>query len=469
MRHLPKLKWEIDPSTQCPCGSGLPHRKCCRPNAPLIEKSQEFFAAGDHASAERAARAELTRYIGWVLQHTLGVLQPPPGPLAQIIEIDVDALDELAERLAIALEAQGKREGIIQTFEHLAATVPLPGIDERMAFLSCVWLFGPLGQPALAEKILTKWPSHVNIKDVYLLQMYLEMRSASLSPAERIKVIDRILAGSKSVVETLHYSIAKAMLTALTGEIEEAKRILQHTMVAYFPAVAEQASNGGYRPNWTCSQALELQGDLTHDKASYERGSAFLRRIPLAELTPKGQAEVLYHTGRMHLRTGDSAKAIACFSDALARDSKVLPLIYRLEAFCRTGDLEKAKNDLQTLRGTHVPPEYKLEFLRSASAYAVSAHDVEMAKSLAKELKELDLGIMHFLSQRDQLRAALFEFIEEQRSKIDDKVKRPKLLAILQKIQDLAEFFELKPNICGLGLNLNRALERKHKDGTHKP
>jgi len=101
MQQLPKPRWEIDPGSKCPCGSALPYRKFCRPNTALIERSQEFFDKEDYPSAEPAARAELSRYIGWVFQHTLPFLRHPAGSPVELVRIDTDALEESAERLVI--------------------------------------------------------------------------------------------------------------------------------------------------------------------------------------------------------------------------------------------------------------------------------------------------------------------------------------------------------------------------------
>jgi hypothetical protein len=260
MQHPPKPRWEIDPGSKCPCGSGLPYRRCCRPNAALIEKSQEFFDRNDYASAERATRAELTRYIGWVFQHTIPLLRLPNGPSIEIVRIDIDALEEAVERLAIALERQGKKEGILHTFEHLTATVKLPGLDQRMAFLACLWAERPLNQPQLARKILANWPSYANIQDGYLLQIYFDLRADELSPVERIGLIDRILERTQSSIERLHYATLKAMLTVVTGEEEQAIKMHDQTMGALFPTVADAATNGEFMAIWTCARALELRG-----------------------------------------------------------------------------------------------------------------------------------------------------------------------------------------------------------------
>src|ERR1039458_7178319 len=145
--HFPKLKWEIDPSTKCPCGSGLQYRKCCRENAKLLGKAREFLKKNDYASVERAWRAELTRYIGLVFRHTLFFMKHPAGVPLELIRVDINALEEGVEQIAWALDKQGKREGILHILDNFVATASLPGLKERMAYLKCVWLINCFKEP----------------------------------------------------------------------------------------------------------------------------------------------------------------------------------------------------------------------------------------------------------------------------------------------------------------------------------
>jgi tetratricopeptide (TPR) repeat protein len=196
---------------------------------------------------------------------------------------------------------------------------------------------------------------------------------------------------------------------------------------------------------------LNSEAFFHQDKTAYERGLAFLARIDPTILNPKGKTDLTYYQGRLNLLTGNAAKAAECYTEALQLGAEVLPLIYRLEALVRTGDLENAKADLEALRSMDIPSGSRLEFLRSAADYAVSVQDLQMVRALAHELKAFDPGMMHFRSQRDSLRAALLEFIDDERSKGDAKIKLPRYQAILTKIRALSEYLELKPNFCGLG------------------
>jgi hypothetical protein len=124
-------------------------------------------------------------------------------------------------------------------------------------------------------------------------------------------------------------------------------------------------------------------------------------------------------------------------------------------------ELEKPKHDLVTLRKTSIPEGYRLEFLRSAAGLAVKTGDADEARNLVKELKSLDLDILNFRVQRDELCVELLEFAAEQILKKTTAARRQ---TIWERIQNLSEFFELKPNFCGLGLNLNKLFDRRKSD-----
>jgi len=459
--HFQKLKWEINPSSKCPCGSGLQFRKCCRGNEGLIEKAREFLKKKEYPLAERAWRATLTRYIGWVFRHTLILLKHPAGAALELIPIDVNALEDIAEQIAWALIKQGKREGILHTFEHIAVTVRLPGLKERMAYLKCLWLVQHFNDDHSASQILTEWPSYENIHDVKLLQIYFELRVNSLSLIKRLEVIQKIIERATAPVEKLHYSIAKTMVMLLLGDIDDAKKLHTAALNDFLPAAADAAKAGDYYSSSICAGALEMQGTLNGDKIAFERALSFLEKVNQSKLTAEGAGNLLYAQGRLNWLRGDSSRAIECFTESYTKHPTVLALIYRLDEFVRMNDLGKAKQDLIALKKASIPEEYRLEFLRSSAGLAIKAGDADEARNLVKELKSLDLDILNFRVQRDELCFELLEFVDEQTKKNTTVARRQ---SIWEKIQRLFEFLELKPNFCGLGFNLNRLFERNDKD-----
>jgi hypothetical protein len=377
------------------------------------------------------------------------------------VKIDINALEEGAEQIAWVLDKQGKREGILHTFNYLATTVPLPGLKERMAYLKCVWLLNIFNEPEQAARVLADWPTHEKIQDFRLLQVWFEVHSDSLSPIKRIEVVDRITEMTESPVEKLHYATAKTMLTALIGETSEAKRIHAEALNAFLSPTADAANVGDYYSSSMCAGAMEVQGMLTNDLLAFERALNFLEKVPASKLNNFGKANLHYQKGRLNWLRGEPAQSIKYFSESYKNNPEVLPLIYRLDAYVRVDELAKAKDDLTTIRGMDIPEDYKLEFLRSAAALAVKACDVDGARSLVKELKALKLEILNFSGQRDKLCVDLLEFVDEQLQK---KPSAAKSQSILERIQNAAAYFELKPNFCGFGLNLNKWFERKEKN-----
>lgn len=427
----------------------------------MIETAHEFLKKNDYPSAEQAWRATLTRYIGWVFRHTLILLKHSGGAALELITIDVNALEEIAEHLAWALIKQGKREGILHTFDHIAATVPLPGLKERMAYLKCLWLVHHLNDHESASQILTEWSSFEKIQDVKLLQIYFELRADSLSLIKRLEVIQEIIERSTTPVEKLHYSIAKTMVMVLLGDNDGAKKLHTAALNDFLPAAADAAKKGDYYSSSMCAEALEMQGTLNKDKIAFERALSFLERVNQSKLTAEGAGNLLYAQGRLNWLKGDSPRAIECFTESYNKHPRVLPLIYRLDEYVRMNDLERAEQDLIALKKASVPEIYRLEFLRSAAGLAIKAGDADEARNIVKELKSLDLAILNFRVQRDELCFELLEFVDEQTKKKTTVARRQ---TIWKKIQKLFEFLELKPNFCGVGFNLNRLFERNEKD-----
>lgn len=98
----------------------------------MIEKAFDLLNKKDYYAAEQAWRATLTRYIGWVFRHTLIRLNDTSGFVLELVKIDVNSLEEIVDRLTWVLFKEGKSENVIHTIDHVATTVTLPGLRERM-------------------------------------------------------------------------------------------------------------------------------------------------------------------------------------------------------------------------------------------------------------------------------------------------------------------------------------------------
>ncbi|MGA2556275.1 MAG: hypothetical protein ABSG04_08375 [Verrucomicrobiota bacterium] len=358
----------------------------------------------------------------------------------------------MAEILARSLEKQGKREKIIPVFDAVSQ-IPLPGLMERMTFLKCLWLAHALGNPKQAHEILSRWQSYEEIEDAHLLQLFLDLRGSSFSLLQRIAITNKIIKRSDSPLDKLQYSNLKTMLTIMLGEIDEAKEIHESALNTFFQAAAEATDTGdAIFAALQCAAALELQGILSGDKMNFERALTFLDKIAFDNLLPLGVARVLYEKGRLNWLKRDFARAAEYFSQSLKYDPQILPIIYRMDSWAQLDDFERARADLSAVRRHGIEKDYALEFLRGAATLAVRSGDVESARSVTEELKELQLDIQYFQIQRDELCIDLLEF-----------ASAPKKAGAWNRICGLSNYLHLKPNIFGLGLNINKFFERKHK------
>jgi tetratricopeptide (TPR) repeat protein len=399
--------------------------------------------------------------VGFVVTQTIVMLSRTGTPPAELVKIDIGALAEIVDHLAWALEKQGKTEAILHTFEHLIRTVPLPGLEERLAYLKCIWLRHKLNKPEEADKIIAQWPSYKEIQDICLLQMYFEIHAPSLSRSECLEILTWIIGRSESPTEKLYYSHSKATFLVMIGDEEEARRFHQRAMGQLLNATAAEAEKGESFACEVCARVLEFQWFYEKDEAAFQRSLSFYNRIDVGQFVPKGASIILYEKGSLLLLKGEVEQAIKCFTEALERHPGVLPRMYRMEAYSRAKKLKEARQDYDVLSTSAIPEDYLLEFCSCAAILANQAGDLELARLLLARAKSLKLRVMYFSHQRDQLCIELMEFIGKGRSEPRKATVQGKITSILEKIRRMSDYFELKPNIAGVGLNLNRVLRPK--------
>lgn len=459
LNSLPKPSWIQNSQELCPCGSGQKYRQCCKRNLTIKDKGSEFFWKQDFAMAELAFRASLTQYSGFILSHTIYLLNSGI-PCAELIEVDINAIEEVADLLAWALFKQAKTYSILPLFEHVKKLLPLPGMKERMIYLECLWLASGMKREEEACKRLARFRDFREIHDLRLLQVYLQL--TEMSPIDELALLERILEKVQKPAERVQYGTLKAMIMEICGDTEVAFRFHEEILSKTLGDI----EGDDIYSSCTLARAHLFRWRHTRDPSDLNKALECMNGIELAELNEEGKVCVLQETGRLHLLATDYTRAIDCFTRGsdigLANNIKegILSLIYRIEAYVKIGELVKAHADYELLEGLNIPQSYQLECLTCAGVLAVERHDKKVAKIILEKAKRLELAWPHFSKQRSELCVRLLEYIAS-----DDDTHgqdQPNMLfRILGSIRSMSEFLELKPNFMGIGLNFNKMLETK--------
>ena len=137
--------WLLDSGVTCPCGSRKAYRDCCgsviaRHRDTLNKDALQCLNDEDLTQAESLYRAELVQYLSWIHAHTLPFAEANIPVIHQIVQVDMEALTELADAVAHCLYGLGKARDIPSFLDHVESVVPLKGFEKHAAYLRALWL-----------------------------------------------------------------------------------------------------------------------------------------------------------------------------------------------------------------------------------------------------------------------------------------------------------------------------------------
>lgn len=447
--------WFTDDSVVCPCGSGDSFRVCCK--ASLAEPSQIGAPVNDDevVLGIRRWRAELSRYVSWVHSHTIPITQRASGgPINLIARTDIDALDTIIERLIWFLDKGGQQTAVVPLLDHIASSVPLPGLGDRILAIKAVWVDAKLGNADHAREML-KDVDPTTTTDGPLLRAFLGTMEAK-SHLSRLELLARIIETSNEPVIRLQYGSLLALELWMMGENEKARRTIDDAIASGVPN--NNTELDVYHAHWI-ARAHSFRWRIAEDPQDAIRAHAYYDRIPTEELNSLGKAALHAEIGMLHIDTGEYAKAAEYYARAYEDDPNIATCIHLSEACLKSGQTERANDLLATLDADTLPHECKLEYWDVSGLVAIAAGDRAQLDAVLLALRSLQLEPQYFASVRDRLCLELNEAFDKQEPAADTPQHRGArgLLAVLRLIGQNVEF---KPNVFGIGVDLNKLIER---------
>lgn len=449
-------EFQLDDKSACPCGSGNSYSECCKPWMDgSLSDAARLLKAGDFASAERQYRAEFVRYLGLVHEHTVPMRQVSPDAAAQIVQIDLDALQECADAIANCLWEEGRQVEILPLFDHLSTTVPLPEYKERVIYLRAAWLYIRFGQRDRAKAELERMGDILATTHSETIELWLDVFDQEPSIAQAIKMCDRILSISDDPARWLQYGAMKSLYLELLGENEAARDAVQEA-ISRFEATPDSTLD--LIGKLMCGRAYFMRWRLGQSEADFRAALRWIEQVPKAEFKPEGRASLLYEIADWHARHGDFRKAIDLLQESLEVAQFDPALIHLAEAYLEDGENDKARAALGRLSFDSIEPGLRLEFLGAEAALALATGDVDIARRVVDRLADLKLRDLYFQRTRDQLRLQVHEFLAS------PKAVRGRENRALQLLRRMLRCVELKPNFMGIGFDLNRLIGSAAKD-----
>lgn len=451
----PPAPWITDESLPCPCGSGRSFAACCKPNIPEEPKIVNDFSEDDPVIAERAWRGALTKYLGYVFQNTLPMLKAghPFGGMA--VPIDVEAVEDTVERVVMCMRAQGPSRAAeaVGFFDHIAQSVPLPGLASRILTMKAVWLDSILDDPEGAKSLLAD-VDPMKATDVHLLEAYVDI--VGPSPAQAVQIADRAWKLATKSVDRLFNATSKAFDLILLGDIAGASKTMADALAQNKPPGIGATDR---REKYVIARAFSIKWKVDQQPDDLSAAFRWFDAIPLDDLSDVGQASIYHQTGSLLGDSGDHSAAINRLERALQLDATQATRIRLADEYIRANQTKKAREMLSVLDSGAVEPSLRLEYLSLLAMLAVADKDQAAVRAAIKSLQELDIPDLYFREQRNGVCLDLLNLLDREAGNWKNTVNAGLKLRLLAKLAALCNYLELKPNFLGLGVNINRIVE----------
>lgn len=458
--------WLLHPELPCPCGSGKAYRDCCETVIALHRDSLNKDALQclneeDLPQAESLYRAELVQYLSWVHAHTLPFAEANIPVIRQIIEVDLAALTEFADSVAHCLYWMGKARDIPGFLNHIESVVPLKGFENDAAYLRALWLHIGLWDRQGAVRELAKLGDILAYPRRQAWELYLDVAGPDLTERQKITIAEHIVAEADEDEHVrVQYSALKAIALVQIGETESARKEFE-VLLESAKAPPRIETSDQLATEWQIAKAWSVYGELFSNADALGKAEASLRRIPEAMLKPAGEAALERDLGWVLRGQKRYSGAAAAFRRSLEQEDTPVARIHLIQSLALSGEIEEARTALATLAPGKIDPNLRLEYFAAQGSLAIACDDSHLGTQTVEGLRALALPTPFWEAQRNQLLIQMLDFVHRPHAK--SKAERQGMIVKILVFMD--EVLELKPNFFGLGVNLNKLIEKLVKRG----
>jgi len=391
-----KLPWIESEERDCPCGSGASFADCCKAYVTAGKKLLSEVGEEDINEREKTYRGSLTQYIGYVVRYTIPALGKFPEKVRQLVQVDIKAIFELSENIALCLDRQGRTKEAIRLFRHIRETVNLPGLEKRMLYMEAIWYDAMLRDQTKAREAL----SIIDIEredDIEIIQLYLSV--FNVDPKQKIKLIERILKETYLPSVALHYGTLKAICIHMEGRNEEAVDVINSAIEQY--AIELEHIPDHYYMN-VCGEAYGMRWRLTHAETDFQKALQYYEKLNYKEFTDIGRASLYREVAELYSTHKDYAKAVKYYRLSLKAEESEEAIIHLGESYIHRGRIRKARKVLGRISYEGLAEMYRLEFLRAQALLAIKTSDRELGEDTMRKMRLLGKSHEYFEKQREE-------------------------------------------------------------------
>src|SRR5579859_6164803 len=456
--------WLLDSGLRCPCGSGKIYRECCKSIIAKYRDTLSKYASRclndkDIAQAELLYRAQLVQYLEWIHAHTLPSAEAKVPVIRQMVHIDIEALNELAYAVAQCLCALGREKEIQAFLDNVESVVPLEGYEKHAAYLRALWLHVGLNDKGGAVQELQKLGDILDYQRREAWELYLDVAGSNLTEREKITIAEHIVAEADEDEHVrVQYMVIKAIALVQIGEADLARNGLE-ALLATIKYQSRIKTYDELSTEWQIAKAWSIYGELYSNFSALGKAEESLLRIPEAMLKPAGKAELHRDMGWILRNQERYCDAAGSFRRSLVYDDTQVARIHLVHSLALCSEIEEARSLLEKLATETINQNLRLEYFVAQGSLAVASGDTNLATQTVEGLRTVLLDTPFWEAQRNEFIIQMLDFVHRP----DATPKSERQRTITKILLSMNEVVELKPNFFGVGMNINKLIEKLAK------
>ena len=446
---------EVSPSSneECPCGSGKTFSICCEAliHPEIDSQLRSLIDNEQYLEALPACRAYLCRYLLCHKAHTIPMLRQKTQLASKLLLADIETLFSILQNLQTCYRENGIINDFPRVLDSMQDRIDDVRWRDKLSLLRSIWYRIDKSDSPRAKECFDGIDMN-RCEDPSVIAGFLLENAWDLTFNKRMRLCERVCKFTDDESIRLQFRILQAFSSVLIFEETEASTILKIAISNFEKLEPSKKSLFGKH---LYAHSLDLLGNILQDdslvRKAVESYDEFLR--PPCELTFFGIADYRLWMGRCYAFLGDYDQAIRNYLLSIEANSVPLAQIFLAEALISKDKIPQGREILASLNPAALSQDNLQDFIVAKTLLAIASKlpkDIEAAKHA---LKAYQSNLPYFAYQKSRLEIALLETSPTQSMK--------SLKGIMRMIN---RYFEIKPNIAGIGLNLNAILDRFEDD-----
>jgi tetratricopeptide (TPR) repeat protein len=371
-----------------------------------------------------------------------------------LMKIDVEALSDYVGTLVGGYAAAGRENAIAQMLDRLRGNIDDQAWYAKIAYHKSIERLWHDDRNGAAAELANAGPITAKSDDVELLQIQLDLHGGSMGLAETLGYMDRILELTTSRTDRIQYGGARAFQLVMAGDEKGGfERLLE--VVGQGREMEAEQPFGTMTEVWFC-RALEGVAVSTGEQKLFDEVVERLERLLAGPtLSRKGRAYIGRSIGDAHRYAGKYEPAIAAYRAAYEREADDVLLVFEAECRLRLGDSDEALRVLRNINASTLDGPEHADFAFTYFYVALARKDREALETARVFLRTARTPQPYF----EKLRLSHIVTVQDALAALAEKRPLPKSSGFLAVLRSLSRYIQLQPNIVGIGINLNNALD----------